>query len=369
MGKSLKIIVNVIPLVGIKTGIGRYIEGLYTELEKFSGLDIYYFDGCKIYRHLSDIPSVPMTAKLSKIFWKIPPYFSFLLRLLLHFRRELIFRKLSQKFDLYHETGFFPFVCKIPVVFTLHDLSLMRFPSWHPKERVFYFNFFFNRRLNIVTHIMTVSYFIRHEISYYLNWPLNSISVIYPGYNAFLFYPRPRNEIKKVCQKYNILTEYYLFVGTGDPRKNFSLLQRAAGKLKYPLVTVGWSGWHSFQQSSKILATGYLSDEDLACLYSGARALIFPSLYEGFGLPPLEAMACGCPVVLAPCASLPEVGGEAAIYLENPQDESSLLEYLNLLEDSYMHLFYKTKSVRQARQFSWKKAAQKTRSIFLELTK
>ena len=368
MFRKLKVLVNAIPLAGIKTGIGRYIEGLYSELEKFSEIEVWYFDGYNVSKNRPQ-PKPDFHRSLIKFFWKLPFSLALVVRILLHMRREFIFSRINKNFDLYHEPGFFPFQTQIPTVFTIHDLSLLHFPKWHPRERVWYFRLFFKRRLKYVNYILTVSHFTCKEVIKALNWPLEKIRTIYPGYDERLFYPRPER-VELTLKKFRIPSEYYLFVGTGDPRKNLSLLEKATPRFKYPLVVVGWEGWSELARTtSQIIFLGYIPDEDLATIYTGARALIFPSLYEGFGFPALEAMACGCPVVLSRRASLPEVGGVAALYLKNPHDPEELLRTLNRLEDPKELYRRKELGRIQARKFSWEKAAQETLTIFKKVSR
>jgi len=370
MPRNLKILVNAIPLTGIKTGIGRYIEGLYAELERFPGIEVWYFDGRSVSKNRPQLPRANLRKSLVKIFWKIPSPLALIVRILFHVRRELIFMRINRKFDLYHEPGFFPFRTSIPTVFTIHDLSLLHFPAWHPRERVWYFRLFFKRRLKYVDYIFAVSDFTRKEVINTLNWPSERIRTVYPGYDDRLFYPRPKEEVHVINKKYRLPSRYYLFVGTGDPRKNLTLLEKAAPQFEHPLVVVGWEGWRKpAETASRIIFLGYISDKDLAAIYSGARALIFPSLYEGFGFPALEAMACGCPVILSRKASLPEVGGEAALYLDDPHDPEALLKLLNQLEDPKERFRREELGKIQASKFSWRKAAQESLAIFKEVSR
>jgi len=365
MPRNLKILVNAIPLTGIKTGIGRYIEGLYSELERSPGTEVWYFDGHRISRKRPRSQKVNLCTNMIKLFWKLPTPLALIVRILLHLRRELVFIRVNRKFDLYHEPGFFPFRTNIPTVFTIHDLSLLHFPEWHPRERVWYFRIFFKRRLKHVDYILAVSDFTRKEVIKALNWPSERVRTVYPGYDERLFSPRSKEEIHALSKKYRLPSRYYLFVGTGDPRKNLILLEKAVSQLEYPLVVVGWEGWRKpAETASQIIFLGYIPDEDLAVVYSGAQALVFPSLYEGFGFPALEAMACGCPVVLSRRASLPEVGGPAALYLDNPHDPENLLRLLKRLKDPEELCRRKKMGKIQAKKFSWKKAAQETLDVF-----
>jgi glycosyltransferase involved in cell wall biosynthesis len=166
-----------------------------------------------------------------------------------------------------------------------------------------------------------------------------------------------------------------LFVGTLEPRKNLSLLIRALtiSKTKIPLILAGWQGWGDKKWKQliadpklhrRIFFAGHVDDETLACLYTGASAFVFPSLYEGFGLPILEAMACGCPVICSNAASLPEVAGDAAFQLD-PTDAEGLAHALDsVLTDSTLRRSMIQKGIERAQQFSWKETAAKTLEVF-----
>ncbi|MEZ4551219.1 MAG: glycosyltransferase family 1 protein, partial [Desulfobacterales bacterium] len=184
-----------------------------------------------------------------------------------------------------------------------------------------------------------------------------------------------KNEIESCRKKYQIPETYILFVGTSDPRKNIQTIVRSMAYLpaSVKLVCTGWAGWdRSFGQDAKlaknrVLLTGYVSDRELACLYSGARAFVYPSVYEGFGLPVLEAMACGCPVVCANRASLPEVAGDAALYCA-PDDPECFRDRINkLCSDVGLCEKMRKKSIAQAEKFSWAKTAEKTIKVFYHI--
>ncbi|EFK09241.1 glycosyltransferase, group 1 family protein [delta proteobacterium NaphS2] len=372
MASKIKILVNAFPMANVNTGISRYLRCLYTALEEQYGdrLEIGYFDGNRV---SGEMPSGPQDlsrwAKVVSLFWKLPAYPALLARFLFHANQEMRFRKVVGDFDLYHEAAFFPFATPqhIPIVFTLTDLSLIRFPEYHPKERVLYSRFFFRRRCKTVKSFLTISSFIRDEMSVYIGIPKSNTTVTYPGYDPTVLYPRTGDEIEDCLNRLELPRKYFLFVGTGDPRKNMAVIPKALEQsgLGDLLVVAGWKGWveQGLWDSAHFL--GYVDDTDLARLYSGAIALIFPSRYEGFGLPVLEAMACGCPVVTTREASMPEVAGDAATYMKDPDDANGLANILTeLAEQPETRRKYATKGLAQASRFSWRNTAESTFSVF-----
>ncbi|MBW2709632.1 MAG: glycosyltransferase family 4 protein [Deltaproteobacteria bacterium] len=359
-------------MVNVNTGIGRYLRCLYQALEEHYGdrLEIGYFDGKRV---LATMPSGPgnltQWSGLVSLFWRLPAYPALLIRLLFHFNQERHFRKVAGAFDLYHEAAFFPFLspAHVATVFTLADLSLIRFPEYHPRERVLYSRLFFRRRCRSVNRFLTISAFIQNEMAVYLGIRRQNTTVTYLGYDPSVLYPRSAVEIKDCLNRHGLPHRYFLFVGSGDPRKNMAVIPKAIARsgLNIPLVAAGWSGWVEKASWEKIRVLGYVGDDDLARLYSGAVALIFPSRYEGFGLPVLEAMACGCPVVTTREASMPEVAGDAALYMKNPDDVEGLAAMLKELSaHPESRRQWAGKGLAQARRFSWRNTAESTFRAF-----
>jgi len=353
MNSRIKLLVNAIPLAKVNTGISRYLWCLYSELERLFGdrLEIGYFDGVRV---SSTMPRGPTNlnrwAKAGSLFWKLPPYPALMVRLAFHVTRETLFRRCSGHYDLYHEAGFFPFAVphNLKTIFTIHDLSLIRFPEYHPRERVLYSRLFLQRRCKTVDHFLAVSEFTAGEMQSYLSIDPEKITVTHLAHNDKLFSPGYAQKIGPILKRQALPEKYFLFVGGGDPRKNLDIIPEALEKagIRIPLVVVGWS----------------------AGLYSSATALIFPSRYEGFGLPILEAMACGCPVVTTREASLPEVAGEAALYLNDARNRAELGHLLNKLAASSPTRAELGRRGRiQAGKFSWEKTARATFQVFLEV--
>ena len=377
MSPRIRLLVNAVPMLNVNTGINRYLRSLYTEIERVYGdkLEIRYFDGLKVSPVMPCGPAnVNRWAKGADLFWRIPVYSALIVRLGIHFIREAFFYRYSRYFDLYHEAGFFPFTvfAGTKTIFTLCDLSLARFPQCHPRERVLYSRLFFQRRCRSVDHFLTISRFVAGEMQKILNIDVKKITVTHLAHDNKVFFPTPPVEINVFLRHYGLPERYFLFVGTGDPRKNMDVISEALRKsgLEIPLAAAGWSGWSNGKVSKKVIPLGYVSDDDLARAYSGALALIFPSTYEGFGLPILEAMACGCPVVTTREASLPEVAGKGAIFMKDPRDAVGLAGILKDLSDKpVVRQGFADKGLVQSKGFSWGDTAQKTFEAFEAVVK
>nr|WP_319584070.1 glycosyltransferase family 1 protein [uncultured Pseudodesulfovibrio sp.] len=358
--------------MNVRTGIGRYIESLYSVMERqYSDLfEFSYFNGVNL------SPSLPSRAKdadraswMASFFWKLPSSLSYLIRLVLLCIRDLRMLRYSGKFDVYHETALFPFRVSenVATLSTVHDLSLDKCPQFHPAERVMYFRKFFYDRIRKSDAFLAVSDFTRRELLSVSDVRAEQVLVTPLACDKRIFHAQKQEKIEAVMKELGIVGEYFLFVGTNDPRKNTALLAQAvqSGSITTQVVIAGWSGWGG-DIPDGILNVGYVSDDTLACLYSGATALIFPSFYEGFGLPVLEAMTCGCPVILTREASLPEVAGDAGCYLSTPDALDELISWMQRFEtDAKFRQEMSDAALEQSRLFSWEETARLTKEALL----
>jgi alpha-1,3-rhamnosyl/mannosyltransferase len=290
-------------------------------------------------------------------------------------RLNQVCRNRKHGIDLYHETAFTPArVTAVPTVFSMYDLSLMHYRETHPADRVRLFDYFIRTRLKYARHVLTISQFIRQEIMDTFNLPGFRVSSV-PLAPDPQFYPRAAQITARVRAYYHLPEQYLLCVGSLEPRKNIALIIDAlavAGN-DIPLVLTGWSGWGDKAWMEKIDAaglknrvffTGHVPDPDLSAIYTGAAALVYPSFYEGFGLPVLEAMACGCPVICSHAASLPEAAGDAALFID-PFDADSLAHAIDtLVPDKSLRQRMTTAGLARAAQFTWEKTACQTLEIF-----
>ncbi len=278
------------------------------------------------------------------------------------------------KTDIFHSSDYLQPPTNAPKVSTIHDLTVYKYPqTQHPKiiDAIIRSNKWIKKEAKSV---IAVSEATKKDIIEILNIPAEKIEVIHEAAGK-QFNERVQNEkekIKQVKEKYGIgETEYILSVGTQEPRKNIARLIKAYQLLSNEvsfgnssLVIVGKFGWgEKIAPVKGIILTGYVSDEDLPYLYAGARLFVYPSLYEGFGLPILEAMGCGCPVVSSDTSSLPEVGGKAVVYI-NPENVENIAKgILEAIKPASRKILIEAGFI-QAQKFSWEKCAQETLKVY-----
>lgn len=258
-------------------------------------------------------------------------------------------------------------------VLSVHDLNHLYFPQTMANYNLLVHKLFFSQSLKIADHIITMTNFIKQDIISRFEVPTKKITAIYEGVNE-KFRPYPKNEVQEVLNRFGLEKPYILSVGTLEPRKNYPTLLQAFKNLKndYNLVIVGKKGWKAnkifatirrLRLENEVIILGYVKDEDLPYLYNGAELFVFPSLYEGFGLPVLEAMACGVPVICSNSSSLPEVGEDAVLYFESNSTDDLIAKMQILLTNEQLRNTLREKGIEQAKKFDWKKTARQTLSI------
>lgn len=376
----MHILVNAIPLKGLLTGISRYVRQLYTEIEKIPGVRVSYHDWVRLLYKMPKQAEPASWSRFTGAVWSLPDLCVFILRIAFwyNFERRLRLACTANHFDIYHETTFFPSAIRsVPQVQTIYDLSLIKYPSAHPKERVMYFNYMNPKRWAFASHRITISRFIKKELCEHYDLPAGKVTAI-PLAAGAGFYRRPPRFVGAVLRRLGLPHDFMLSVGSLEPRKNLRLVTEALriSKSQLPLVLTGWEGWgqkdwlsdlEGTDLDEKVIVTGYISDEELACLYSAATALVYPSLYEGFGLPILEAMACGCPVICSSAASLPEVAGDAAIIID-PHDVEALANAMDeVATNQRLRDSLAQKGLQRAELFDWKATAQETLEVFRDV--
>lgn len=283
--------------------------------------------------------------------------------------------------DLLHATmNVAPWWVPCPTVVTVHDLAYMRYPHVHPWGRRVYLTLMTRLTLRRARAIVAVSQHTRQEIVDLLSVPPHRIHVLYEGVDAD-YAPLPAAAVEAFRRRHSLPRRYLLYVGNLEPRKNLPHLIRAFSRVaaeepELALVLVGAQGWGYdaiFAQitalglAERVLFPGFVPREELPLWYNGAEAFCYPSFYEGFGLPPLEAMACGTPVVVSTASSLPEVVGEAGLQVA-PDDEQGLAAaLLRLVRDADLRQELSGRGRERARRFSWQRMAQQTADLYRRL--
>ena len=373
MNSPIKVAMNAVPLMSPLTGIGQYIRNLSEQLLNNNQANIHFFYGIvwgdEIRQH--GLPAAVNRLKL--LSRKKLPYSYELSRWL----QQLTFNQGIKRFtpDVYHEPSFLSYRFDGPTVLTVHDLSWIRFPEAHPAERVRAMHKFFEPSLARADRIITDAAFVKQELIDVFGLDASKVHPIHLAAEP-LFKPMESSETAGFLNSKGLRhRQYWLAVGTLEPRKNLHLALQAfsalpaADRQKTPLVLAGMVGWQvgdllhkmkAMQQAGELLQLGYVSRHELAAIVAGAKALIFPSVYEGFGLPLVEAMQCGTPVLASNASCLPEVL-EGAGLLFDPHDADALKALmLQMLADEDLAATLSAQGLERAKHFGWHKTAQQT---------
>jgi glycosyltransferase involved in cell wall biosynthesis len=384
----MKVILSVEPIRYPLTGIGRYTLELAHQLAQLPKIEtLRYFSGSDFVTELPDpdLELSPVKASALSTAKSLVGRNPLLLEAhrFLHQRRQR--RNLGgTEGYVYHGPNFYLPPVVGPAVVTFHDLSILTMPECHPPERVNYMRKEMMVALERASLIITDAEYGRREVAEYFGWPLDRIRAVHLA-GSDSFFPRPHDEVAVVLAEFGIQPgSYTLYAGTIEPRKNLERLLAAYGKLptalrmRHPLILAGFKGWNNDAIMERIREgvsqgwvryLGYLPEEKLPYLFAGARLFAFPSLYEGFGLPVLEAMASGVPVVCSSSSSLPEVAGSAAAMCA-PEDVEELHALLwRGLEDESWRETAISEGLVQARRFSWQRCAQETANVYDEALK
>ncbi|MEA3459586.1 MAG: glycosyltransferase family 1 protein [Chloroflexota bacterium] len=284
--------------------------------------------------------------------------------------------------DVLHSPDFIPpFRRNCKSVITIHDLAFLLYPHFLTKESARYYGQI-DQAVIRTDHIIAVSEATKQDAVRLLGVPERKITVIHEAASP-IYHPLDKEEARrKVGERYGLSGDFILFVSTIEPRKNLLTLLRAYRQLlddykaEADLVVAGRKGWlfeEVFALAEKLRLTdrvhflGRVPVDDLPYLYNAARLFVLPSFYEGFGLPPLEAMACGTPVVVSNVSALPEVVGDAGL-LVDPENVSELAVAIwRVLTDEELRAELVEKGLKRAKCFSWKRAAQETLEIYRRL--
>jgi len=282
----------------------------------------------------------------------------------------------QEKIDLLHSLAFVtPLFPPCPSVITIYDLSFIIFPQGFKYLKRLYLTLLTRPSAQKARRIITISESTKRDTVRLLGVSSKKVDVVYCGVDK-AFHPLPEREIASFRQKRGLPERIILFVGTIEPRKNVARLVEAYSRLRdgpVKLVIGGARGWlyeevfarvEELDLTGDVLFPGYIPPDELPLWYNAAELFVYPSLYEGFGLPPLEAMACGTPVITSNVSSLPEVVGEAGLTVD-PMDSEGLAEAMNqVLGDETLRQSMRERGLARAGHFSWAKAARETVGVY-----
>ncbi len=362
------------PLTLYKTGIGKYTEKLARHIKDIdSSVNLFLYSN-------RDIISKEENVEIACAGGLLGRYNSSL-----WFQLSLPFylnKQSGNKIELFHGTmAMLPLAVRMPTVITIYDLVLEKFP-----ETMYWKNWLSLKTLMRVSarkasKIIAISENTKKDIMEYFRIDEEKIRVIYLGVNS-QFSPQPDPNGTDVLSKYNLTDGYILSVGTLEPRKNFHRLINAykmvasSGQKTPKLVIIGGHGWGNEELGKlvresgldeRVMLAGYVQDDDLPILYRQATAFVYPSLYEGFGLPPLEAMACGTPVITSNLSSIPEVVGDAAILID-PYNTAEIAQAIaSVLKNEGLRDNLRTNGLVRSRLSNWDKTARETLSLYQEV--
>ncbi len=378
----MKIIINATPLLSPLTGVGNYTYSLvknFVEIEPANSY-LYYYGGKvnseitlyensnvaqNMYNFKEELKKMPVLGGIFKGVWRAGK----------HFAEKLA--TMNEGCDLYFEPNFIPLnlAAKRRIV-TVHDLSFYLYPEWHVDETNYFSSSFF-KRIKSADMIITDSESIKKEICEIIDFPNDKVEFIYCGVNHNVFKKHSQSEVEGFVRKYGLPQKFILFIGSIEPRKNLLNLIKAYSilpdyiKEEYKLVLAGFKGWRNDEimalvnnLKNNIIYCGYLPLEELAYLYNAATVFIYPSLYEGFGLPPLEAMACGTPVIVSGISVHKEIYQGAACFCDPLQIEDIACKIKQVIEDVSLRSELSAAGLERAVLFSWEKSARQHLDVF-----
>jgi glycosyltransferase involved in cell wall biosynthesis len=364
-------------------GIGRYtrelIQALIAADKGETGCEYHFFQARLVKPSAGELPDKPFIRRHAA-----PLNEAWLYRLWYRLRLPLPVQWVTGKLDLFHSPDFVlpPIQGNIPTLLTVHDLSFVHYPHTFTPALVNYLNRVVPWSVARASHILADSEATRQDLVQLWQVDPAKITVLYSGVSHAFRPVTEKKQLKATRRKYGLGDAPYLFsVSSIQPRKNFQLLIRAfkpiAAQWPHNLVIAGGKGWLYDEilaevgrqgLDGRVLFTGFVDDGDLPALYTGATLFLFPSLYEGFGLPILEAMACGTPVVASNASCLPEVVDEAGRLLP-PEDETAWTAVIHeLLDDPAQRGRLAADGFLQSRQFSWSRAGRQLLALYQEMT-
>ncbi|MBX3697296.1 MAG: glycosyltransferase family 1 protein [Dokdonella sp.] len=377
----MRVIFNVDAISAPLTGIGRYALELAQGLAQHAAIE-----ELRLYSAVRWVEDPADALRSNRLFASLRQNLPFKTRALEAYSRvrNVLFRAHTRKLRgfLLHTPNYILMPFDGPAVTTVHDLSAFNYPDTHPPERVRFLERHLPATLERAQRVITDSTFIAAELHAKLGVPHEKLRVVALGVDP-RYRPHADHELAEALSRHGLARgAYLLVVATQEPRKNLVRLARAYAALppplraRHPLVIVGARGWLSaelekalapLEASGAARRLGYVSEADLPLIYAGAHAFAFPSLYEGFGLPVLEALASGIPVLTSNVSSLPEICADTALCVD-PLDESALRDGLErLLEDEAWRGASAARGLQHAAAFPWSRCVDETVAVYREL--
>ena len=371
----MKIAIDATILRSQNTGTGFYVINLLNGLMKYDKENEYIVFGnkeiIKKFVFLNNknfrIENVIFKNRIARVLWQL-----FI----------LLFKLKRLNVNILHSTNYITplFKFNLKFIVTIHDLTFIIFPEKFTIVKRLFFRFMVPIFIRRADKVITVSENTKNDIIKFLKVPKEKISVTFETYNECYDSEIKKEDSKKILDKYGINKNYFLFVGMIEPRKNILSILKAFieldDELDEDLVIVGKKGWYyreieEFMENIKnkrlknrIIFTGFVSEKELVSIYKNAEIFIYPSFYEGFGIPPLEAMVCGVPVITSNTSSIPEVVGDAAIKID-PYNYIELKEAIKVLKHNPQKKEEMSeKGKEQSKKFSSKKFAENTINIY-----
>ena len=373
----LRVLIDATAVTRKKAGVGVYAKNLIDQLVAAQQLELFLLvqddDPDFVY---SGMPHVTVLRMPSRLLRKIPLRLIFeqtALPMLVRRHRIDIVHSLHYSFPL------FRFGARSAV--TIHDMTSVLMPEVHERIKLLYFHFFLRRALRGSDAPIFVSHSAQQDYVAHFGTPRGLSTVVHHGKNPAFHPNRDSAAIASVRAKYKLPTRYMLYIGTIEPRKNLERLVQAFATLApnspdIPLVIAGMMGWkqehlsglvHNLGLGDRVLFPGFIAEEDKALLIAGCELFVYPSLYEGFGLPVLEALASGVPTVTSNLSSLPEVAGDAAL-LVDPTDIAALARAMqSILSDPALAAKLRQKGPDQAASFTWEHTTEQTIAVYQAL--
>jgi glycosyltransferase involved in cell wall biosynthesis len=366
------IYLDVSSAVHAKAGIGRYAGSLARALvERQPGRFALFYNRGPASEPPAGLASVPArTVRAGYKPWRMAVWLGQL--------AGVGFDRLVPDAELFHATEhLLPPLRGVPTVLTVHDMIFKLFPEHQKRLNFWYLNATMPLYCRRADAILTVSRSSKRDIVAHYGLDPAKVTVVYEAASPE-FVPAPGDAADEVRRRYGLPDRFLIFVGTIEPRKNLTRLVEALqhlrdGGLTAPLLVVGAKGWlyddlfrrlEELEVRDAVHFPGYVPGPDLPLLYSAATAAVMPSVYEGFGLPVLEAMACGTPVISANASSLPELGGEAACYFD-PYDVEAMARAIRAVwTRAELRAEMGQQGLAQAAKFSWKRAAEETLAVY-----